>query len=128
VPAVPLSAIITGITATVLVPSAGTLTLSPASKGLLHGAQAARKRPNPKPPIAPVRIKVSKAEPVAIPLKLSKSALDTLRRHHRLVLSLTLAFTAAGQRSRRTQRVTLTLPACPRVPRHSRKPRCAGHR
>jgi hypothetical protein len=129
VPAVPLSALLTGLTASVLVPSAGTLTLSATSKRLLHGARAARKRPNPNPPITPVRIKVSKAGPVAIALKLSKPALNTLLHRHKLVLSLTLAFTAGGgKRTLRTQRVTLALPACPRVPRHSRKSRCAGHR
>jgi hypothetical protein len=125
VPAFPLSALITGTTATVLAPSAGTLTLSATSNTLLLGADAARKRPKPRPPIAPVRLKVRKAGPVAIPLKMSKPAVNTLRHRHALVLSLKLAFSAdGGKRTVSTHRVTLTRPACVRGPLHSRKRRC----
>jgi hypothetical protein len=129
VPAVPLGALFAGTTATVLVPSAGTLTLSAIGKRLLHGAQAARKRSGAQPPIAPVRLKATKTAPVVIPLKLSERALSTLRRHHALAITLALAFTAVGgQRTVSTERVTLMLPACVRLPRPSRKRRCPGQR
>jgi hypothetical protein len=110
-----LKLLVNGVNGLVVVPGPGLLNLV-AAAGPMHAVESTKGRQRGTPSIAPMRIRVTKAGPVTIRLKLSGGALKALRRRHALTVVLKLTFIPVhGQRTVKTERVTLRLPACVRA-------------
>jgi hypothetical protein len=85
-------------------------------------ASAAR-RHRPAPAFSPIRLRTRSAGWIRLHFKLSKAAAKTLRRRHKLRLSLRLTFTPVnGPAVTRTATLTLYTPRCSRKPKRCSLP------
>ena len=108
---------LTGLVAGVLLPSAGSLTVSGTTTG---GARAAAKRRRP-PAIKTTRIRATGPGSKTFKFKLTRAANKTYKRKKALKLALRLTFVASdGTRTVKTQKLTVKQP--PPVPRRPRRP------
>jgi len=127
-PATPLQPLAVGQAVEVYAAGAGVLaTIATIGSPSRSSAAPARRRPA-RPQIAPVRLDISRAGPVALDLKLNTAARKLLRRKNKLAVTLRSTFTpTSGTPMTKTSRVTLKQPSpAARTQRCVSRNRCPG--